>query len=146
MHASNVQLVRLYATNVPKKDTFSLCVDRRVAAVQADADDDGFLGTVTAQVQTSSSKVGIDPWMVELLLNGSPVQFKIDTGADVIVLPESTFKQLSGIALQQASRSLSGPSQHSLKVCGQFTATLSQGATEVEEEMYVAAFGWSLMW
>ena len=57
-----------------------------MAAVQADADDDGFLGTVTAQVQTSLSKVGIDPWIVELLLNGSPVQFKIDTGADVSVL------------------------------------------------------------
>ena len=47
------------------------------------------------------------------------------------------FKQLSGITLQQASQSRSGPSQHPLKVCGQFTATLSQGATEVEEEIYV---------
>ena len=59
------------------------------------------------------------------------------TRADVSVLPESTFKQLRGVTLQQASRSLSGPSQHPLQVCGQFTATLSHGATEVEEEMYV---------
>ena len=44
--------------------------------------------------------------MVELLLNGSPIQFKIDTGADVSVLPESTFKQLRGVTLQQASQSL----------------------------------------
>jgi len=27
-HASNVQLVRLYATNVPRKDTFSLYVNQ----------------------------------------------------------------------------------------------------------------------
>ena len=122
-----------------KKGHFqSVCKSsKKVAAVQA-ADDDGeFLGTVTAQVQTSTGKVGTDPWMVELLLNGSPVQFKIDTGADVSVIPESTFKRLSGITLQQASRSLSGPSQQPLQVCGQFTAILSQGATAVEEEIYV---------
>ena len=122
-----------------KKGHFqSVCKSsKKVAAVQA-ADDDGeFLGTVTAQVQTFTGKVGTDPWMVELLLNGSPVQFKIDTGADVSVLPESTFKRLSGITLQQASRSLSGPSQQPLQVCGQFTAILSQGATAVEEEIDV---------
>ena len=122
-----------------KKGHFqSVCKSsKKVAAVQA-ADDDGeFLGTVTAQVQTFTGKVGTDPWMVELLLNGSPVQFKIDTGADVSVIPESTFKRLSGITLQQASRSLSGPSQQPLQVCGQFTAILSQGATAVEEEIYV---------
>ena len=71
-----------------KKGHFqSVCrSEKTVAAVQADADDDGFLGTVTAQVQTSLSKVGIDRWMVELLQNSSPVQFKIDTGADVSYL------------------------------------------------------------
>ena len=121
-----------------KKGHFqSVCrSNKQVATVQA-ADDGSFLGTVTAQVQTSTGKVGTDPWMVDLLLNGSPVQFKIDTGADVTVLPESTFQQLSGITLQQASRSLRGPSQHPLQVCGQFTAILSQGVREVEEEIYV---------
>jgi len=108
-----------------------------VAAVQA-ADDDGeFLGTVTAQVQNFTGKVGTDPWIVKLLLNGSPVQFKINTGADVSVLPESTFKQVSGITLQKASRSLSGSSQQPLQVCGQFTAIPNQGATAVEDEIHV---------
>ena len=59
------------------------------------------------------------------------------TRADVSMLTESTLKQLRGVTLQQASRSLSGLSQHPLQVCGQFTATLSYGATEVEEEIYV---------
>lgn len=121
-----------------KKGHFqSVCrSDKTAAAVQTVDDDSGFLGTVTAQVQSCSGKVGTDPWMVELLLNGSPIQFKTDTGADVSVLLESMFKQLRGVTLQ-ASRSLSGPSQHPLQVCGQFTATLSHRATEVEEEMYV---------
>ena len=30
-----------------------------------------------------------NPWVVTLLVNGKPLEFKIDTGADVTVIPKS---------------------------------------------------------
>ena len=45
-------------------------------------------------------------WMVELQLNGSPVSFKVDTGADVTVVPEITFKSIKGSELRPAETAL----------------------------------------
>ena len=41
-----------------------------------------FLGTI--EIISTHSKD--NQWMVELMLNGKPVQFKIDTGADVTTI------------------------------------------------------------
>ena len=41
---------------------------------------------VTIEITSTHSKY--NQWMIELLLNGKPVQFKIDTGADVTVILE----------------------------------------------------------
>ena len=43
-----------------------------------------FLGTI----EIISSHCKDNQWMIELLLNGKPVQFKIDTGADVTAISE----------------------------------------------------------
>ena len=42
------------------------------------------LGTI--EITSTHSKD--NQWMIELLLNGKPVQFKIDTGADVTAISE----------------------------------------------------------
>ena len=104
---------------------------RSVGAVQADPSD-VFLGTVDADVSTVSS-----PWNVTLLVNGTQMGLKIDTGADVMVTPESTLKGLKGVVLQQSSRSLRGPSQCPLHVCGQFQGTLQHGSFQAEEAIFV---------
>ena len=49
--------------------------------------------------------------MVELLLNGNPVQFKIDTGANVNAISEEIFQRLDGVTLRETSKSLHGPSK-----------------------------------
>ena len=46
-----------------------------------------FLGTV--EIISTYSKD--NQWMVELLLNGKPVQFKIETGTDVTTISEEIF-------------------------------------------------------
>ena len=33
-------------------------------------------------------------WLVELHVNGSPVEFKIDTGADITVMSQTAFNRL----------------------------------------------------
>ena len=47
-----------------------------------------------------------DQWMVELLLNGKPVQFKIDTGEDISAVSEEIFKDLDGVTLRETNKSL----------------------------------------
>ena len=48
-------------------------------------------------------------WMVELLLNGKPVQFQINTGADVTTISEEMFQTLDGVNLRYKSKSLHDP-------------------------------------
>lgn len=51
-----------------------------------------FLGTVTETKPTIMVEPDSDTgWDVELKVNGNPVEFKIDTGADTTVMKEGTF-------------------------------------------------------
>ena len=56
-----------------------------LATLRADTvNEEPFLGTI--EIISTHSKD--DQWMFELLLNGKPVQFKIDTSADVSAILE----------------------------------------------------------
>ena len=46
-----------------------------------------------------------------------PVVFKLDTGAEVTVIPENVFKK-TGIALQKVDTKLTDPGQYKLQVLG----------------------------
>ena len=85
------------------------CRMKSVRTVLADQDDEVYIAAVHQKPEKS-------PWIVTLGVNGSPVKFKIDTGADVSVLPEAIFKKLRGATLQHTSKSLIGPNKQSLNV------------------------------
>ena len=91
-----------------------------------------FLGEVITAVKS-------DPWIVKIEVEGKPVQFKIDTGADVTVIPS---KFLEGHrVLQNPNRVLYGPGQNPLPVKGKFKAKLRAYVNGQEklsqEEIYV---------
>ena len=90
-----------------------------------------FIGAVEKPSEARS------PWRVSMLLNGTPMEMKIDTDADVSVLPESMYCKLSGVALKPTSKKLFGPGGHTLAVQGKFTATLQIGNRCVRERIYV---------
>ena len=81
-------------------------------------DTDEFLGAIETE---SSNRL----WTIPLLLNDVSVDFKIDTGADITVIPETVFKQLKSTVLKPSVCSLSGLCQDNLRVCGltKFTKT-----------------------
>ena len=106
------------------------CRTKSVCAVLADQDDEVYIAAVHQQPEKS-------PWVVTLGVNGSPVEFKIDTGADVSVLPEAIFKELRDVTLQQTSKSLIGPNKQSLNVCGQFEAVCTYEGQTIREELFV---------
>ena len=92
-----------------------------------------FLGTI----EEISAHENRDQWMVELQLNGQPVQFKIDTGADVTAVSEEIFSKLQGVTLRKTNRSLHGPAKHKLTVCGKFTGTLTYNQSKTCQEIFV---------
>ena len=107
---------------------------KTVGAVQADSSD-VFLGAV--KDHQSEGNTGSSPWNLTLSVNGKPVRFRIDTGADVTVIPEPTLKEFKEVRLQPSNKSLRGPGQCPLDVCGQFKGTLRHGAYQAEEQIFV---------
>ena len=94
----------------------------------AEGQDKLFLGEVNS--------TGKGEWTIQLLLNGIPMTFKIDTGAEVTVNPESAATPFKGL-LRSPQGVLHGPAKSLLSVCGQFTATLQRDTKVVNEEVFV---------
>lgn len=67
-------------------------------------------------------------------MDGCPVQFKINTGADFTVVPESAVK---GTRLVKSDRPLFGPGRTRICVIGMMTVTLVTKRQSVREEVHV---------
>lgn len=93
------------------------------------------LGTVQAGADVAST--GSNPWEISLKINAVNQVFKIDTGADVTVIPKSMLQKLSGAKLQHSTKRLRGASLYPLSVVGQFKGTLQYKERSIEEEIFV---------
>ena len=78
-----------------------------------------------------------DKWEETLFVNGTPIEVKIDTGADVSVISESTIKQPQRVSLQPAAVPLNGARQQTLSVCGKFKGTLTHKTNVIKDEIFV---------
>ena len=110
---------------------------RRACRSQAKVDmveegSDSFLGAVCSHDNTTTS-----PWVVTVWLNDTPVQFQIDTGAEVTVIPTGLYEKLSGASLHPPQRTLRGASQDVLPAKGQFTGRLRREDRTTHQEVYV---------
>lgn len=107
------------------------CFSKTVAASahEVEAQETAFLGTLTSNGDTS--------WTSTLRIAGKRIQFKLDTGAEVTAISESTYQKLSKIPLQKPSRSLQGPAGQSLTVLGQFTRRISHAKRSSNEVIFV---------
>lgn len=112
-----------------------VCRSAKVASVQQhsqedDSDDDSvFLGGV-------SSNVG-SPWRMTLQLNSHPVEFCIDTGAEVTVIPEHTYELIGSPDLLSVDKDLKGPSGELLQASGRFLGTFQKKNLSVKQSVYV---------
>ena len=93
---------------------------------------DEFLGTVNADTVSTSK-----PWTAVVRLNEQDLEFKIDTGADVTVIPESAYQPERDGELEPASIPLNGPTRENLEVCGRFKAILRRKGEESQQMIYV---------
>ena len=92
--------------------------------------DDVFLGAVG----TGND----DPWLVTIQLEGKPVVFHIDTGAEVSVITETVHEEIGSPPLSSARQTLRGPSNSVLPVKGMFSATIDRDGQLTKQDIYVA--------
>ena len=79
-----------------------MCKTRKIETVSKEENNEhAFLRTVESSRKS---------WKVTLFVNDIPIQFKIDTEAEVSDIPEALSKPFSSI-LKPASRNLKGPSE-----------------------------------
>ena len=70
--------------------------------------EDTFLGSI--DTVTDSSK----PWITDILVNDESLQFEVDTGADVTVIPVKSYSEIRDGPLSLPDKTLSGLTQCSL--------------------------------
>ena len=105
-------------------------VDEEIQSGTSD-EDCYFLGAVEGD--KSQAK-----WSVNLSLGKANTRFKIDTGADVTVIPESLYLQTGMGKLQKSSRELFGPGQSKLSVKGVIKGNLKTGSGKTTtQEIYI---------
>ena len=73
----------------------------------------------------------------DVTMNGFPMEFKIDTGADVTVVPTEMYLPNRDGALLKPKKLSSGPNQICFSVRGCFTASLEKDDLKSEEKIYV---------
>lgn len=97
---------------------------------QGEEDDDYyFMGVIDNQAD-------VEHWNIEVFVNGRPVNFKIDTGADVTVISEENV-DFSKVKLMKTDKVLVGASGNPLAVVGMFVADLNTKSKKCQENVYV---------
>ena len=118
----------------------AMCRTKSVRVVSTeDSGEETFVGMIedSESLIIPTVSTGTEPWTVNVLLNKLPVEFQIDTGADVSVIPEELYKKLKAPPLEPTNKSLMGPSHDTLQVCGQFIGNLVHKGSTVDEIIYV---------
>ena len=80
------------------------------------------------------------PWQAEVCLNQNKLKFKLDSGADVSVIPLSLFERLAekeSLNLEPTNKILLGPCSYKIKSSAKFVGKLSANNQSLQEEFYV---------
>ena len=70
-------------------------------------------------------------------MNGEMVNFKLDTGADVMSIPESLYNPERDGELGKAKKTLLGPSRYALEVKGCFRAEMAARGRTTSQNIYI---------
>ena len=79
------------------------------------------------------------PWQVKVCLNQNKLKFKLDSEADVSVIPLSLYERLAAkqsLKLEPTNKILLGPCNYKIKCLGKFTGKLSTNRS-LHEDFYV---------
>ena len=115
-----------------KKGHFqAICLSAKVKRV-VDDDTAYFLDALGSDEIDS---LHIDAWKTNVSINSNSVEFKLDTGADVSVVPDFVITKVNA-TLQNTKRTLTGPDGSKLKVAGVVSATLKANHLDSKQEIF----------
>ena len=100
---------------------------RKLPTAEASDDDDNYLGVIYASGDVSAVDSPDPKWHKTLTVNQRDLTFKVDTGADVTMIPSTSYSAQCDGPLQPPTRSLTGAGQLVLQVDGQFWGCLLYG-------------------
>ena len=112
----------------PKKKGKKDARPKKVQQIELDSQDEFFLGSV----ETDDS-----PWMTVIEIRGKKFDFKIDTGADVSVIPFDTFKSIQPRPALQATKALLRSPGGNLNCVGYFDAAVETEKGKGQMKIYV---------
>ncbi|UYV69541.1 K02A2.6-like [Cordylochernes scorpioides] len=123
---NNVLLGMLFATSAEKK----VCHTKTIQEVSSSLNN-AFIGIVGMQENSE------DKWCEVIKVNDQQIKFKIDTGADVSVMPEGIYLQHFGyLKTEKADKNLFAVSKK-IEVNGMFQAFLESKRQKCEETIYI---------
>ena len=129
-------LVILFVIIVIKKVTGNELAKilKKVNEIRSGQNAEIFLGEVVIDAVSTSQQ----PWQAVISINDNPVNFKIDTGADVSVIPAKLFSELKHcVTLKHTNKVLLGPCNHKLNCIGKFDAKLKSCDSSIDNEIFV---------
>ncbi|XP_064468401.1 uncharacterized protein K02A2.6-like [Ornithodoros turicata] len=85
------------------------------------------------EVLTESSS---EPWRIQATVGGRDITFKVDTGADVSVIPQCLYSKEMG-ELKYPTKVLLGPGQNAMNTLGQVKTIIKWRHQTVQEEVFV---------
>ena len=111
------------------------CRDKRKNIRQIEDDDDHIpiLGSISDGEGINT--VIENKWLTTLKVNGQKMEFRIDTGADVSVIPDKCFKNKD--VLTKTEKKLFGPGGTKLDVVGVFKATVEKSQKKSDQDLFV---------
>ena len=124
--------------HVQKKGHWKMvCRSKKVNEVLTDDDmEELFLGEVIDAVEANQ----LNSWKADIAINDKIIKFKIDSGADVSVLPYDVYNKLkkqTELGLEPTNKVLLGPCNYKLNCIGKFKAKLSTNHKSVDNEVFV---------
>lgn len=90
-----------------------------------------FIDTIMTPVDQTQS------WFADVAVDNVTVHFRLDTGADVTVLPVDVYQAMFRVPLLPVDMVLLGPSRTTLNAIGRFSATLRWNAATMTQTIYV---------
>ena len=104
-----------------------------VRYVVEEEEDESFLGTIETE---SVNQIEDDKWHAKIKVNGKLINFRLDTGADVTVVPDQLFRKNSP-HIKPTSRKCTAAGQLQLTILGEFRATLETEKKSVTENLII---------
>ena len=120
----------LIAENVKRKITSKPSAYR--GKVNTVVDDDSTYSLGSDEIDSLHT----DPWKTSVSINGNSVEFELDAGANVSVVPDFIIPKLNA-TIQNSKRTLTGRDGSKLEVAGVISATLKANHLESNQEIFV---------